>query len=260
MTVTRKPLAWFKVNPQVRKFFSEEELRQLGESLKARQLQPVLALQDGKLIAGERRFRAAQLVGLESLEVKIVEDNPDASQTTIWQLTENIHREDLTGFEKWKAAAELMRLNPGWTLKDLAEHLYLGAPAITKILSPSKCSTAWQEALATGKVTIGDCYAASGLPETQQAELLQMKLAGASRDQIAQEGRRKRNGEKPSVRMSRVKIAMPQGSTVVITGNDLSMAEVVELLSDTLKEARKAAEQYDVKTWMSMMKDKAKAG
>jgi hypothetical protein len=63
MTVTRKPLTWFKVNSQVRKVFSEQEFRQLGESLKARQLQPVLALQDGTLIAGERRYRAAQLVG-----------------------------------------------------------------------------------------------------------------------------------------------------------------------------------------------------
>jgi hypothetical protein len=35
---------------------------------------------------------------------------------------------------------------------------------------------------------------------------------------------------------------------------------VVELLTETLKEARKAAEQYDVKTFQSMMRDKAKAG
>jgi hypothetical protein len=51
---------------------------------------------------------------------------------------------------------------------------------------------------------------------------------------------------------------MPQGATVVISGNDLSMSGVVNLLVETLKEARKAAEQYDVKTFQSMMKDKAK--
>jgi hypothetical protein len=38
------------------------------------------------------------------------------------------------------------------------------------------------------------------------------------------------------------------------------MAEVVDLLNETLKEARKAVDQYDVRTWQSMMKDKAKAG
>jgi hypothetical protein len=57
-----------------------------------------------------------------------------------------------------------------------------------------------------------------------------------------------------------VKIAMPQGASVVISGNELSMTDVVELLVETLKEARKAAEQYDVKTFQSMMRDKAKAG
>ena len=57
-----------------------------------------------------------------------------------------------------------------------------------------------------------------------------------------------------------MKIAMPRGATVVISGNELSMAEVVELLSETLKEARKAADQYDVNTFVRMMRDKAKAG
>ncbi len=51
---------------------------------------------------------------------------------------------------------------------------------------------------------------------------------------------------------------MPQGASVVISGNDLSMSDVVELLAETLKEARKAAEQYDVKTWQAMMRDKAR--
>jgi hypothetical protein len=51
---------------------------------------------------------------------------------------------------------------------------------------------------------------------------------------------------------------MPQGAMVVITGTDLGMSEVVELLTETLKEARKAAEQYDVKTFQSMMRDKAR--
>jgi hypothetical protein len=36
------------------------------------------------------------------------------------------------------------------------------------------------------------------------------------------------------------------------------MSELVELLSDTLKEARKAADQFDLRTFQSMMRDKAK--
>ena len=46
-----KPLNWFKTAPQARRHFDEAELRLLGESLKVRQLQPVLARSDGTLIA-----------------------------------------------------------------------------------------------------------------------------------------------------------------------------------------------------------------
>ncbi len=52
---------------------------------------------------------------------------------------------------------------------------------------------------------------------------------------------------------------MPQGASVVVSGPELSMSDLVELLSETLKEARKAAEQFDVKTWVRMMADKARA-
>jgi ParB family chromosome partitioning protein len=49
---------------------------------------------------------------------------------------------------------------------------------------------------------------------------------------------------------------MPDGATVVLSGRKLGMAEVVELLSETLKEARKAADLYDIKTFQSMMADR----
>jgi hypothetical protein len=60
--------------------------------------------------------------------------------------------------------------------------------------------------------------------------------------------------------MSRIRIAMPRGMSVVVSGKDLGMSELVELLAQTLAAARKAAEQYDLKTFQSMMKDRSKAG
>jgi ParB family chromosome partitioning protein len=260
--LTAKPLSFFKTDPnQPRKQFTEADLRSLGASLKSLgQLQPVGAKADGTLLWGERRYRAAQLVGLAELSVIITDRKLSDSEIRLIQLTENMHRADLTGYEKWLGCSELMSMNPQWQLKDLAADLHLDPSMVTRLLSPSKCIPAWQEALKAGKVGISDCYAASKLEEQEQAELLALKLRGASRDAIEQAGRRNRTKAAPAVRLSRVKIAMPQGASVVISGNDLSMADVVELLTETLKEARKAAEQYDVKTFQSMMKDKAKAG
>src|SRR5207245_7497913 len=94
--------------------------------------------------------------------------------------------------------------------------------------------------------------------EPQQQELLDMALAGCPREQINQHRRKAQtdsNGEQ--VRMSKVKIELP-GASVVLTGRDLGMGEVVALLGECLKEARKAEEQYDVKTFQSMMKDRAR--
>ena len=111
-SLTQKPLKWFKVAPQARKHFDEAELRQLGESLKVRQIQPVVARPDGMLIAGERRLRAASLVGLAELQVVISEEPLTESELRILQLAENLHRADLRDSEKCQACEELLRLNP----------------------------------------------------------------------------------------------------------------------------------------------------
>jgi ParB family chromosome partitioning protein len=259
--IATKPLSWFILAPQVRKDYDQDELKRLGDSMKSLgQLQPVGATAAGSVLWGHRRILAAKLVGLTTLQVIITDRQMSDSEIRLIQLTENMHRADLSGYEKWLACSELMSMNPTWQMKDLADSIHLDPSMVTRILSPSRCSPEWQAALKDGKVGISDCYAASKLADSEQARLLALKLSGASRDQIEQAGRKSRNKGVPTVKMSRVKIAMPQKATVVISGNELSMSEVVELLSETLKEARKAAEQYDVKTFQAMMRDKAKAG
>ena len=114
--VVKKSLGWFKAKPQARKRFDETELRQLGDSLKARQLQPLVCLPDGTIIAGERRYRAALLAGMTELEVKIIDDPVTEAECKRLQFTENVQRQDLTGYEQWQGCAELLRLNPGWTV------------------------------------------------------------------------------------------------------------------------------------------------
>jgi ParB family chromosome partitioning protein len=256
---TTKPLSWFNPDPnQPRKQFDEAALRALGESLNTRQNDPVQARPDGTIIDGERRWRAAKLIGLEKLDVIITDAALTDTQINVIRLTSFFHRQDLNAWEKWNACRQLLELNPGWQGKDLAGHLFVDPSMVTRLLAPSKCIVAAQNALRDGKIGISDCYAISKLPEAEQEGLLALKLGGASRDAIEQAGRKNRKGVTKAVSLSRVKIAMSE-ATLVITGKDLGMAQVMEVLSETLKEARKAAEQYDVKTWVSMMRDKAKA-
>jgi len=256
-----KPLSWFKVAAQARRHFDEAELRQLGESLKVKQLQPVLARPDGTLIAGERRFRAASLVGLAELLVVISEEPLTESQLRIFQLTENLHRADLRDSEKWRACEELVRLNPGWANRDLAAHLKLGESTVTKYLSPSRCIPEVQQALEAGRIGVTAVYEISRAPADQQAALLQLKLSGTSRDGLADRVRKQRNQSVPQVRVKRIACPLPSGASVVVSGEKLSLDDLIEALGDAQKEARKAREQgLDAKTFSAVMKDKAKKG
>lgn len=259
--VVKKSLSWFKARPQARKRFEEKELRQLGESLKVRQLQPLVCLPDGTIIAGERRYRAALLVGMPELEVKIIDDPVTEGECKRLQFTENMQRQDLTGHEQWQGCVELLRLNLGWTQKELAEQLHIDPSMVIRLLSPSKCIESVQAALAEGRIGISDCYAISRLDQAEQAAALAMKLNGASRDRLASHARRQRHGDKPSVRASRVKCELGGDVSIVITGKALGVDEVIEALGLAHKEARKARDQnLDVKTWAAVMRDRARNG
>ena len=103
---------------------------------------------------------------------------------------------------------------------------------------------------------------------TRSAELFQRLLrvasgqAGASRDQLELRGRQARNGATPGIKVNRLKIPLgPQGRSVTIAGNELSLDDAIGILQETLKFAKKAqSESLDGKTWMQVMRDKAKAG
>ena len=170
-TLQSRPRDWFKPDPkQPRTSNNAEGLDRLGDDILARGvLVPLLAKPDGTIIDGWRRWLAAGKKSIKELPV-IITDKPENEIKGI-QLATVFHRADLTGHEKWTACAELMCMNPKWQFKDLAEFLHLSPATITKLLSVSKCSAAWQQALAGGRVGISDCYAASSLPEAEQAAL-----------------------------------------------------------------------------------------
>jgi ParB/RepB/Spo0J family partition protein len=259
--ITRKPLSWLKVNPQVRKTFDEESLRRLGESLKMRQLQPVLAQPDGTVIAGERRLRAAQLVGLETLEVKIADRQLSDSETKLWQLTENMQREDLAGYEKWLACTEILAMNVDWHAKDLAEHLSLDPSSITRLLSASKTLGPVQDAFKEGKLGVSDVYAISKLPPADQLGLLALKLSGASRDALEEAGRKARSGPKPAAKLSRAQLVLTSGIKIVVSGAAICIDSLLDAFADAARELRKAREQnLSVKTLEAVLKNKQSKG
>lgn len=259
--VVKKPVAWLKKNPANQRSGNDPGLAMLRESIKVWGiLVPLLVTAEGLVIDGHRRLLVENELGEKEVPVIITNRMLSDTEIALIMWTHNENRAEFRPYDKWMFCVRLMSGNATWQLQDLAAALHLDPSMVTRLLSPSKCIEAVKDALRDGKLGISDCYAISKLPPDQQAGLLDLKLSGASRDQIELAGRRNRNGRAASVKLSRVKIAMPRGATVVISGNELSMAEVVELLSEVLKEAKKSAETFDVKTWVKMMADKSKAG
>lgn len=125
---------------QPRKEFDSAELAELAESLKARgQLQPIRVRWDegaGKwvVIAGERRFRAAQLAGLATL-VCIEATKPQSEDEILEdQLVENCLRADLKPVEQARAFRTLMDRR-GWSYRQLGAALNLSSAHITRSMA-----------------------------------------------------------------------------------------------------------------------------
>jgi malonyl CoA-acyl carrier protein transacylase len=118
-----------------------------------------------------------------------------------------------------------------------------------------------QEALEAGRIGVTAVYEIGRAPADQQSELLQLKLSGTSRDGLADRVRKQKNQSVPQVRVKRIACPLPSGANVVVSGEELSLDDLIEALGDAQKEARKAREQgLDAKTFSAVMKDKAKKG
>jgi ParB family chromosome partitioning protein len=165
------PLGEIRPNPrQPRRFFAEERLAELAESIRQQGvLQPLVVrrVEHGyELIVGERRFRAAQRAGLEAVPV-IVKDATDA-QSLEMALVENIQREELTPIEEALAYRQLMeefRL----TQEEIANRVGKSRPVVTNLLRVLNLPEEIREEVDRGNLSVGHARALLSLetPERQ---------------------------------------------------------------------------------------------
>lgn len=123
--VVNIPVTQIVANPyQPRKIFSDEELQDLADSIKSIGLiQPITVRQvedHFEIVVGERRFRAVQMAGLDSISAVVATITDE--QSAVMALIENIQRQDLNFIEEAEALLQLME-NHGFTQKTLAERI-----------------------------------------------------------------------------------------------------------------------------------------
>ena len=162
---------------QPRKFFNEEALQELSDSIKQHGIvQPlVVAKKDDyfEIIAGERRWRAAKLAGVKEVPV-IIKDYSDQEVMEI-ALIENIQREDLNPIEEAQAYQRLIK---DYRLKqdEVAEKVSKSRAAITNSLRLLKLDSRVQEMVMEGKLSNGHARTIIGIEDGDKQYMIAQKI------------------------------------------------------------------------------------
>jgi ParB family chromosome partitioning protein len=177
---TGLPLASIQPNPhQPRKDFDEQALDALASSIRAAGvMQPVVVRPraDGtyELVAGERRWRAAQRAGLETIPAIVRE--ADDRQAAEWSLIENLQREDLNPIERAMAFRSLID-EFGLKHQQVGEIVGMDRSSVTNHLRVLELDDQIQDVVRLGLLGLGHARALLALPEPADRRRLALKAA-----------------------------------------------------------------------------------
>ena len=157
---------------QPRKDFSEESLRELADSIKEQGIiQPLIVRKNGigfELIAGERRWRAAQLAGL--LEIPIIVRDADDRAVLELALIENLQRENLNPIEEALGYSQLIEQ---FQLKqeEAATKVGKSRAVVTNALRLLKLAPELQTLIRDGRLSVGHAKVILGLATAGEQKL-----------------------------------------------------------------------------------------
>ena len=156
---------------QPRKIFEEQALAELSASIKEHGvLQPLLVrpMADGsyRLVAGERRYRAARMAGVTEVPVTIREMTDE--EESIFALIENLHREDLNAIEEAQGIKTLIDTF-GFTQEEAAQKVGKSRTAVTNSLRLLNLPEDISNLVRDGKISMGHARALLSFEDTAEA-------------------------------------------------------------------------------------------
>ncbi|MBO4848249.1 MAG: ParB/RepB/Spo0J family partition protein [Clostridia bacterium] len=166
-------------NPgQPRKQFNEEKLNELAESIRQHGIvQPLIVKKNGErytIIAGERRFRAARIAGLD--EIPAIVRDMDGREVMEVALIENIQRENLNPIEEAAAIRFLMNEHD-LTQDEVAKRLSKSRPAIANSVRLLQLPDAVQDYLREGRIQPGHARVLASITDPELLEKTAEKCA-----------------------------------------------------------------------------------
>lgn len=163
---------------QARKHFDNEKLDELAASIKEQGIiQPLLVTpgDNGQysIVAGERRWRAARLAGLESVPVHVVAKSADDRQ--VISLIENLQREDLNAMEEANGIYALME-RCSLTQEQAAQKLGKSRSAVANAIRLRGLPPKAQEDLLANRITAGHARGILAISSPEQQERLRARI------------------------------------------------------------------------------------
>ena len=225
-------VALLEPNPfQTREVFDKDRLRELARSLEVNGfVQPIVVRQARdrfQIIAGERRWRAAQLLGLRKIPAVIRPLGDD--QLMQAALVENLQRENLNPMEEARAYSRLAN-EFGLTQEEVARRTGKERSTVANFLRLLKLPAPVQDMVKGGKLSMGHARALLALdnPQAQQLLATQASMRGwsvrrverlISQQKKSTGKREERKGPDPNVKAATAKLETALGTRVRIIPN-----------------------------------------
>ncbi len=154
-------------NPdQPRRSFDAQALEALADSIRqAGVLQPLLVVENGaryRIVAGERRYRAARMAGLQSVPCIVREMSEQERMEAA--LIENLQREDLNPIEEAAGIRALME-ECGYTQELAAKRVGRSRPAVANLLRLLQLPESIQQMVKDGELSAGHARVLAGIPD-----------------------------------------------------------------------------------------------
>ena len=216
------PVASIEPHPgQPRRIFQEEALAELAESIQARGvIQPIVVRPHGhrfQIVAGERRWRAAQRAQLHELPAIVREFSDE--ETLEVALIENIQRQDLNAIEEAQAYQRLVA-DYGHTQEELGRIVHKSRSHVANLLRLLDLPASVQIMVGTGQLSMGHARAlvTAKDPESLAEEIVRRGLSVRDAEKLAREGKAKK----------------PRLAPIEYKGSDADIAALERQLGDML--------------------------
>lgn len=253
---------------QPRTYFDDDGLARLAESLIAvGQLEPILVRKHPEkpkryfIVNGHRRVRVYRAAGRLEIDALLVDDSLRPTDILLGQIVLGIHGEHLRPLDLARSIDKAGK-ESGKTQAELAKILGLSEPTISRKLSLLSLTPALQERVQSGQLaeSVAAQIARAGDAAAQERLAAEVDKSGLTRDALAGEMKRRRNGKSTTGKQpARLVACLSGGRTVTLAGPGLdTLDSAIEWVEEFLSQARKARPKgIGVSTFARLLRDQA---